>query len=154
MKNLLLVILTGLFLISCQNEEGEIYTSNQVEYPLTQTSEYDYRGIARVREFLNGDLELTLILEGSKGEGEDYFFPAHLHFGPYDSPEAPMATMLSPISIKSLKSTTVLGQLSDGRKLVFEELLNFDGHVKVHLADSGPDYATILVAGNIGKNGN
>lgn len=28
----------------------------------------------------------------------------------------------------------------------------FDGHVKVHLANDGPDYGEILVAGNIGRN--
>jgi hypothetical protein len=34
--------------------------------------------------------------------------------------------------------------------LKFEDLSNFDGHVKIHLANEGPDYSVILVAGNLG----
>jgi hypothetical protein len=31
---------------------------------------------------------------------------------------------------------------------------SFDGHVKIHLANEGPDYEVILVAGNVGGNFN
>jgi hypothetical protein len=73
-----------------------------------------------------------------------------LHFGGYDQANAPIAHLLNPLPAAQLTSTTQLGKLSDGRNLKFEDLSNFDGHVKIHLANEGPEYAVILVAGNIG----
>ncbi len=154
MKKLVFFILSGFYFMACQPEEGEIYTANELVYNLFPASDYDYQGTAILREFLNGDLELTITLEGNKGDGEAYYFPAHLHYGAYDSPDAPMAAMLNPIDIRILKSTTVLGPLSRGETLRFDDFKDFDGHIKVHLADSGPDYAVILVVGNVGKNDN
>jgi hypothetical protein len=43
---------------------------------------------------------------------------------------------------------------SNGRNVKFEEFKQLNGHIKIHLADSGPDYQVILTAGNIGKNDN
>lgn len=98
-----------------------------------------------------GGVEITLQLLGDRGDAA-YYFPAHLHYGEYDMPEAPMAAMLNPVDIRTLKSVTVVGKLSSGEVFNFDDLENFDGHIKVHLADDGPDYHVILVAGNIGKN--
>ena len=58
--------------------------------------------------------------------------------------------MLNPVSSNKLESTTLLGSLSDGRNLKFDDLAAFDGHIKIHLANEGPDYTVILVAGNLG----
>lgn len=90
-------------------------------------------------------------MDGAKSS-DGYVFPAHLHFVGYDAANAPIAYLLNSISAKDMKSVTVLGQLSDGTKLDFEVMKAFDGHVKVHLANDGPDYGLILVAGNIGGN--
>lgn len=153
MKKLALVFLIGIFLVGCNQEKDELYTTNEIGYDLYQSSDFDYSGKVTVRELIGGELELSLELIGNK-EDSDYFFPAHLHFGTYDDPNAPIAFLLNPIDIKTLKSVTVLGQLSSGTKLDFNDFRNFDGHVKVHLADSGPEYQVILSAGNIGINDN
>jgi hypothetical protein len=153
MKNLALIFLSTLILFSCQQENESMYTSNELTYNLYQGSDYNYTGKVQIKELLNGDLELTLELNG-KAESDPYFFPAHLHFGSYDSEDSPIAYQLEPIDIRSLKSVSILGQLSDGSKLKFGDLAAFDGHIKIHLADSGPDYEVILTVGNIGINDN
>lgn len=153
MKKLALYLLMAVVLVSCQPEEEQKYTTNALEYSLYQGSEFDYRGKVNVRELSNGSLELSIALSGKKDNG-DYFFPAHLHFGAFDNPDAPIAYLLNPVDIRDLKSETILGPLSDGRKLTFSDFENFDGHIKVHLADSGPEYAVILSVGNIGNNDN
>lgn len=130
-----------------------IYTGNVAVYTLFQASDFDYSGIATVKELRTGALELSIELTGPT-DADPYFFPAHLHFGTVESANAPMAAMLEPVSIQTLKSTTILSRLSDGNDLTFNGLQSFEGHIKVHLADSGPDYQTILVAGNIGVNKN
>jgi hypothetical protein len=153
MKKLAILFLGVMLLFSCQEKEESLYTGNEITYNLYQGSDFDYTGKINGREMINGNIELTVELDGRK-ESTDYYFPAHLHFGSYDNQDSPIAYLLNPVDIRNLKSVTVLSSLSDGRKLNFEDFKTFDGHVKVHLADSGPEYQIILTAGNIGKNDN
>jgi hypothetical protein len=153
MKKLAILFLGLLVFVSCQEKEDSMYTGNEISYNLYQGSDFDYTGKVNAREMVSGEIEITVELIGKK-ETSDYYFPAHLHFGSYDSQDSPIAYLLNAVDLRDLKSVTILGQLSDGRKLSFDEFKSFDGHVKVHLADSGPEYQVILTAGNIGKNDN
>ncbi|MCL6258187.1 hypothetical protein M3O96_03760 [Aquiflexum sp. TKW24L] len=153
MKKLAFIFLSALLLISCEQDKESLYTSNELTYNLYQGSDFAYTGKVQIKELLNGDLELTLELNGEKNK-DPYYFPSHLHFGSYDSADSPIAFQLDPVDIRTLKSVTILGRLSDGSKLQFADLDTFDGHIKVHLADSGPEYQVILSVGNIGTNDN
>jgi hypothetical protein len=153
MKKLAFIFLSVLIMFSCVQEKESLYTSNELTYNLYQGSDFDYTGKVQIKELLNGDLELTLELNGEKNN-DPYYFPAHLHFGSYDSADSPIAFQLIPVDIRTLKSETILAQLSDGSKLKFAHLNSFDGHIKIHLADSGPEYQVILSVGNIGTNDN
>lgn len=153
MKKLAFIFLSSLVLFSCERAEETIYTTNELTYNLFQGSDFNYTGKVQIKELLSGDLELTLELIGDKDK-DPYYFPAHLHFGSYDSADSPIAFQLDPVDIRTLKSVTILGQLSDGSKLKFADLDTFDGHIKIHLADSGPEYQVILSVGNIGANDN
>ncbi|PZX49642.1 hypothetical protein [Algoriphagus chordae] len=136
---------------SCNDTDPEVYTGQKLEYQLYKASEYDYTGEVTIRELTDGNLELSLQLVGAKTNSATSY-PAHLHYGDYTDPEAPMALMLSPVNGSTLQSKTVLGPLMDGTMLSFEDIQTFDGHVKVHLASEGPDYKVILVTGNVGSN--
>lgn len=151
MKKLIIALIVVVGLGACSEHELDRYTGQQLEYGLFKASDYDYSGVLTVRELTDGQLEFDIQLEGPRSSNE-YSYPAHLHFGGYDQADAPMAYMLNPVSAKDLKSTTVLGTLSDGTRLAFEAMKTFDGHVKIHLANEGPDYSVILVAGNVGSN--
>lgn len=150
-KNVSCVIML-FFLMACGTDQDEgYYTQNFISYPLIPGSDFDFEGMVNIRELRIGGLEVELILSGEKTT-EPYFYPAHLHFGAYDNPVAPMAQMLSPVDARSLSSITVITQLHDGSAMNFDRFINFDGHIKVHLAEDGPDYNTILVVGNVGAN--
>lgn len=153
MRKLFLFVLLGINAWSCSEADPEVYTGQKLEYKLNKASDFEYSGTLTVRELSDGNLELTVQLVGAKSNASTTF-PAHLHFGEYSDPEAPMAFMLTPVSGADLQSKTVLGSLMDGNTLNFEDMQNFDGHVKVHLASEGPDYKVILVVGDIGKNAN
>lgn len=156
MKKLLTLInllLFSIFFFACDRNIDEDYTNNQRDYKLFQGSDFDYKGILVVKELTSGQLEINLELEGVK-QSNPYFFPAHLHFGSYDSPDSPIAFMLNPVDIRDLKSQTLLGTLSNGESLTFDQFKRFDGHIKVHLAENGPDYTVILAVGNVGSNPN
>lgn len=151
MRKLILGIVILVSFCSCSESDPEVYTGQQLEYKLNKASDFDYTGTLTVRELADGNLELSVQLVGAKSTLSTTF-PAHLHFGSYSDPDAPMALMLNPVSGADLQSKSILGALMNGKKLNFEEMKNFDGHVKVHLASEGPDYKVILVAGNIGSN--
>lgn len=151
MKKLILGLLVVFGLGACSDQEPDLYTGQQMEFDLFKSSEFDYNGTLTVKELRTGDLEMNIQLQGVKSSTDDSF-PAHLHFGGYDQADAPIAFMLNPVPSKNLNSSTVLGSLSDGTTLTFEQMKTFDGHVKIHLASEGPDYTVILVAGNIGSN--
>lgn len=152
MKQNLFWFVIVLFFVSC-GEDGEAeFIGRQTEYLLSSANAaYHYEGTAVFKEMKAGGVEITVELSGERGDAA-YYFPAHLHYGEYDRPEAPMAAMLSPVDIRTLKSVTTVEKLSSGETFRFDDLEDFDGHIKVHLADDGPDYHVILVAGNIGKN--
>jgi hypothetical protein len=155
MKKLLFGFLISIGLASCKVIDEPIdYTGRELKYTLHQTSEFDYTGIITIREYPNKELELDIQLNWEGSRNSSINFPAHLHFGSYDTPDAPMAFMLNPVNSMSLRSATRIEELSDGSRLDFESFQNFDGHVKVHLASEGPDYKVILVAGNVGANFN
>ncbi|MDR7131907.1 hypothetical protein J2X69_004273 [Algoriphagus sp. 4150] len=151
MKKIFLLFFLLVSIWSCSESDPDSYTGQKLEYQLYKASEYDYTGTLTVRELTDGNLELTLQLQGERSTSSTTF-PAHLHYGNYSEPEAPMAAMLTPVSGSNLQSKTVLGALMNGDKLSFEDFQSFDGHVKVHLANEGPDYRVILVAGDIGSN--
>ncbi|MCE7054579.1 hypothetical protein LZF95_07830 [Algoriphagus sp. AGSA1] len=151
MKNVILSVLILIALGSCSEDEPEVYTGQTLEYAMFKASDFDYNGTLTVKEMRDGNLQLDLQLVG-ESNNSGTTFPAHLHHGDYSNPDAPMAFMLNPVSGSDLKSTTVLGPLINGEKLSFEGMKTFDGHVKVHLANEGPDYKVILVAGGIGAN--
>ncbi|SHM72884.1 hypothetical protein SAMN04488057_103104 [Cyclobacterium lianum] len=126
---------------------------NRISYDLYQSSDFNFDGKATFQELENGDIELLVELFGAPS-ADPYFYTGHLHFGSFDQAEAPIAHLLNPIDSRTLSSRTIIGRLSDGSDLNVEDLIDFDGHIKIHLADQGPDYNIILASGNIGKNDN
>lgn len=135
---------------SCSESEPDLYTGEKLEFELFKSSEFEFNGTLVVQELTTGEVEFTIQLEGARSTSPIQY-PAHLHFGGYDQADAPIAQLLTPVSGSNLKSVTVLNTLSDGTKVSFDQLENFDGHVKIHLANEGPDYNVILVTGNVGS---
>lgn len=135
---------------SCTDPRPEIYSGQKLEYELFKSSDFNYSGKLIVKELIDKSLEFNIVLTGASSSSLVQY-PAHLHFGGYDQAEAPIAAILNTISSRDLKSVTILSQISDGNKLDFEAIRNFNGHVKVHLAADGPDYGVILVSGNVGN---
>ena len=153
MKKLSIILILISLFFSFNKDNEELYSGKTVTYDLYSASDYNYTGSIIIKELANKDLEFNLRLNGNKSDAT-YFFPAHLHFGAYDQPDAAIAYLLNPIDIRTLSSTTIISSLTNGQKITFEDLATLDAHIKVHLADSGPDYQVILSAGNIGKNDN
>lgn len=150
LRPLIFSVIALVCLSSCQDDETDPagLTGRSVAYPLfTGAAEWGYEGEAIFAERNDGFTLLTIKLDGPLGTAK---FPAHLHQGPYNL-EADMAAMLMPVDAATGESKTVLKQLASGEDITYEELIDFDGHIKVHLGD-GDDKAVILAYGNIGSN--
>lgn len=150
MKKYFSLIILAFFIWSCDSDNEPLPIQNSIRYELFQSSDFEYNGFLEVLELDNGQLQLDIQLFGA--EAEEVSFPGHLHFGAYDAPVAEIAAMLKPVDGRTLLSSTLLGPLSDGSVLSFEDFKTFNGHIKIHLAADGPDYEVILVSGNVGLN--
>jgi len=150
LKYFLLVLLSPMVFMACDSDPDPDPVANSLRFELFQSSDFEYSGILEIVELKDGNLQLNISLTGASAPGVS--FPAHLHFGAYDSPVAEIAYMLNPVGGSTLESSTRLSTLTDGENLSFEDFKSFDGHIKIHLAADGPDYETILVSGNIGMN--
>lgn len=150
MKKIPFIVSLLLAFAGCQQEE-KLPEIAAVTYPLYQSADYAFEGTATFELKEDANVELLIQLDGVRSM-DPYFYTAHLHFGSFDEVDASIAQVLSPIDSRTLESRTQLGKLTDGKAIDFESLKNFDGHIKIHLADQGPDYDIILVSGNIGSN--
>jgi hypothetical protein len=146
----LIFSLSLLLLGACSQEEEGIYTGRMEAYSLERMSDFDFQGVATVRELRKGGIEVEVQLTGPSTDAI-YYYPAHLHYGEYLDFEAPMAQMLNPVDARVLLSITSINSLADGTSMNFDDFLNFEGHIKIHLAEDGPDYQIILASGNVGK---
>jgi len=151
MRKLIFVLFLAITSAGCSETEPATYTGNQRNYELYKSSDFDFSGSVEVKELVAGGLEFAIILSGPKGDAS-INYPSHLHFGGIDEPNAVIAAMLNPVNSATLKSTTIIKELTDGSKLDFESFKTFQGHIKVHLASDGPDYKVILVSGHVGNN--
>lgn len=118
-------------------------------YPLFSGSPENYFGEVVFKQRVDGG---TRILIELIGENSALNFPVHLHVGPAKVEEAAMAAVLNPINGESLSSITEFYDLADGTVITYDVLVEFDGHIRVHLGDSPEDRMVILAIGNIGRN--
>jgi hypothetical protein len=149
MKNLILGILVGTWLISCNETESpnNEFTGNETVYALEQGSAYNVSGTVIIKEKVDGTAFIEVNLSGTEGGIEH---PTHLHMGNISTPGADVAALLNPVTGKTGRSETHLTQLADESAISYSELVNLNACIKVHLASSGPDRDIILAGGNIG----
>ncbi len=147
------LLLTGsAFLFSCESAEdpqATNLTGRQVSYNLVPAD--PQFGVSGTIDFKEGT-DKSIIIEiavNSTGSGGEH--PVHLHFGTLATPDAEIAALLTPVDATTGKSITSLSLLGNQTAFTYQDLLNFDGSVKIHM-DDGPNKNTVLAATNIGIN--
>ena len=148
MRNLAFATVLFVMLSCSDNELPEDLTGEELSFTLFSGSEFGYEGDLLMQEKRDGTTRITIELSGPTGEAS---FPVHLHFGSFSTPDAEVAALLTPVNAQSGISITDLGFLSDESAIGYDDLLTFDGHIKIHL-DDGANQDVILAFGNIGSN--
>lgn len=149
MKKIIGMILCGLILFSCQeNETTSEFTGNESTYVLQPGPQYNTPGTLTIKERRDGTSTLLVSIQGTSGNTK---LPLHLHLGDLATPGANIAALLNPVDSKTGMSETLLTQLADETAISYTELINIEACVKVHLSDTGPEKDIILAGGNIGQ---
>lgn len=149
MKKSIIAVVLVFFLISCQESETvSDFTGNEAVYALQQASSFAVSGTVSFKEKKDGSALILVQLEGTDGNVK---LPVHLHWGDITTPGAEVVALLNPVNGLNGKSETNLKQLADETLVTYQDLLDFEASIKVHLSDVGPERDIVLAAGNIGK---
>jgi hypothetical protein len=147
-----LVLLSTSFFYSCDSTndpQANDLTGRQVTYNLIPgDSQLRVSGTIDFRERSDKSI-LVEIKVNSTGSGGEH--PVHLHLGTLETADAPILALLTPVDAVTGVSTTSLTLLDDQTQFSYEDLLNFNGSVKVHM-DDGPNKDVVLAGTNIGIN--
>ena len=137
-----------LFACSNTNDKGmepDNYSGNSETYTLYQASEYNVNGTVTFKELKTGFTEVEInVTPTEKG----LLHPGHIHFLSIDA-NGDIAAVLNPIDGEIGKSITIINEFEDGSSINYQDFIQLDACIKVHLSSTPPDYHTILVGGNI-----
>ena len=158
LKSISAALIAGMFIFSgCTKEETAepIQTSNkeatgdnlrQIQvYPLMSVSDPSVSGSVSFQK-AGPNTKVTIILEGTMPDGDH---PAHIHFNSV-AEGGGIAVSLNNVNGASGRSTTIVNMMDNGTTITYEDLLNFDGHVNVHVSPT--NLATLIAQGDIGSN--
>jgi hypothetical protein len=138
-----------LLLMACEDngETLDLFTGNEVVYTLEAGSTYAITGTLTIKEKKDGSAFILTELTGTEGSLQH---PVHLHLGDLSVPDAEVAALLSPVLGSSGKSETTLTTLANETSVSYEQLVQLNACVRIHLAESGPGRDIILAGANIG----
>lgn len=148
-RSYLLLFFAACWIQGCSSDDNgnNELTGRALVYPLASGSDYNTSGTVTFQEKKDGNLRVVVEIGPT---GLEVHHPVHLHYGAYEK-DAPMAALLQPAYGMTGKSTTDNIVLADYTLLTYDDLKNFDGHVKVH-GDDDANKDLILACGNIGTN--
>ena len=144
---LCLLIVSSTFFSGCSDDEtSPQLTGESKQFILFTKSNPAVSGTVT---FSKRDDKATLITIQLSGTSTGGSHPAHIHAGTAAEGGAIVLDLTS-INGSTGKSETVVKALNDGSPVTYEQLINFDGYVNVHL--SATDLATLIAQGDIGIN--
>jgi len=138
-------------LLSCVSNENEDkiendLTGNEVTYTLFQGSDYNISGEVTIQETINKSSWVKIKLIGTQS---GLIHPTHLHFDDIAG-DGDIAAVLNPVDGSDGVSETLLEFFTDSTPVTYNELLQMESSIKVHLSETEPGKHTILAGGNIG----
>jgi hypothetical protein len=141
--------LLAVFVSACDDDDkndGPNLTGESKTYTLNSVSDPDISGTVKFSERSDNTTLVTIDLDGTTS-GNTHV--AHIHEN--DAAETgDIIIDLNTIPGSSGKSETIVSELNNGTDITYNELLELNGYVNVHLSAS--DLATLIAQGDIGEN--
>ncbi len=149
----LVTILTISLCIGCSDDDT---TSNEVQgpqptgktktYSLNSVADAAIYGTATIIEIDDNSIIVELDIQNTPTGG---VHPAHIHVNTAVE-SGGVAISLTPVDGSTGKSSTNFNMKDDNTPISYNDLLDFDGYINVHLSAS--DLGTIVAQGDIGQN--
>jgi len=141
-----------IFIVSCEKNDEEpeaeppkeTGTSKTFNLFLTSTSLPE--GTVKFSELDDNTTKVEISISGLDASG---IHPAHIHNNS-GAEGGGIAISLENLDGSTGKSETIIAQQDDGTSVTYNDLLNFDGHVNVHLSES--ELSTLIAQGDVGPN--
>ena len=139
---------------SCSDDDGSLYGDDNPDpinlesktYDLGSVAVPDISGSATFTDNEDGSVTIDLTLQNTPAGGQH---PAHIHFNTAVEGGG-IALTLGVVDGDTGESSITVTALDDGTPVTYEELLEFDGYINVHL--SIDELATLVAQGDIGQN--
>lgn len=125
---------------------GNKLTGEMMMYDLSEVGGSGVSGTVKFEERMNHNTLATIMLTGTPMDGDH---PAHIHEGSVANPGG-IVISLNNVDGNTGMSMTHIEQNDAEEDVSYDDIVAFDGHVKVHL--SPMDLATVVAAGDIGGN--
>ncbi|MCK5369072.1 MAG: hypothetical protein KAQ62_10990, partial [Cyclobacteriaceae bacterium] len=141
-----------IFISSCdkddENPEPElpVETGNKKAFNLFSATTGLPLGTVTFFELDDNTTKVEILLTGLDASANH---PAHIHSNS-GAKGGGIVISLENVVGSSGKSETIVSELDDGTAILYDDLINFDGHVNVHLSDT--DLGTLVAQGDIGPN--
>jgi len=153
MRKFLLAIFIALpfMLMSCSSDDDAVDPDDDFEgetksFELFSVADPSISGTATFMENEDNSTTVEIALDGTPDGG---MHPAHIHYNTA-AEGGEIAISFEPIDGSTGMSTTTFSTLNDGTGITYEEAINFDGYINVHL--SAEDLGTLVAQGDIGEN--
>lgn len=144
------LLLATVFFMGCGDDSSsnfDEFTGRETSFDLVQASDFPISGTVTFKEKTDLSLQVTVSLNGTEG---NISHPVHLHYGNLSTPDAEIAVLLNDLDAVTGESETTLSVLSDETEFRYDDLLNFEGSVKIHFSATGDGRNIVLAGGNIG----
>ncbi len=141
----LLIAIFSLLITGCGKDDAtEVILAKNV-FALSPVSNSNISGNVSFVKYEDGRTEVILQINNSSKD----IHPAFIYMNSL-AEGGPVALTLAPIECDCEESITVVSKLDNGTPITYEQLINFDGHLKIH---QNSDHLEIVIAqGNIGLN--
>ncbi|MFD3003276.1 CHRD domain-containing protein [Pontibacter toksunensis] len=143
----LLLVLSTFAFTSCKEDDDLPLPVKDVKvYELYSVADPNIEGTATFVKLNDGATSITIQLSGTPAGG---MHPAHIH-GNTAVEGGGIEISLQPVNGASGRSVTIVRETDAGMPVSYEDLLEYDGYINVHLSED--DLGTIVAQGDIGQN--
>ncbi|WP_397446695.1 hypothetical protein [Polaribacter sp. R77954] len=146
---ILLLMFSFIAFTSCDNDDEHLFSTSTglaITYNLNEKAVPGISGTARFIKNLDASVTVVLAIDNTPAGGSH---PAHIHANSALEGGG-IVVSLNPVDGGTGRSVTTFSSKDDGSGITYEELLDFDGYINVHL--SADNLGTIVAQGDIGEN--
>ena len=144
---LMMISASVVYFNACDDDDdGPSLTGDNKVYTLNSVSNPAINGTVTFAKRTDDAVLVTIQLSGTQS-GSSH--PAHIH-NDNAATTGSIAVDFEPVDGATGRSETIIEQLNDGTPITYEELIEFDGYVNVHLSET--DLSTLIAQGDIGEN--